>query len=40
MSRIALIQAGVVANVIEASVEFAESLGYDHAVKASSANPS
>ena len=37
MSRVALIQAGVVANVIEASVEFAESLGYDHAVEAGSA---
>ena len=39
MSRIALIQAGVVANVIEASVEFAESLGYDHALEAGSAGP-
>ena len=39
MSRIALIQAGVVANVIEASVEFAESLGYDPAREAGSAGP-
>ena len=39
MSRIALIQAGVVANVIEASVEFAESLGYDYAMEAGTAGP-
>ena len=39
MSRIALMQAGVVANVIEASVEFAESLGYDHAQEAGDAGP-
>ena len=39
MSRIALIHGGIVANVIEASVEFAESLGYDHALEAGSAGP-
>ena len=37
MSRIALIQAGVVANVIEAELEFAQALGYDHAQEAGDA---
>ena len=39
MSRIALIRDGIVANVIEAELEFAESLGYDHAQEAGSAGP-
>ena len=39
MSRIALIRDGIVANVIEAELEFAESLGYDHALEAGSAGP-
>ena len=39
MSRIALIQAGVVANVIEAELEFAQALGYDHAQEAGDAGP-
>lgn len=39
MSRIALIQAGVVANVIEAELEFAQALGYDHAQEAGDASP-
>ena len=37
MNRIALIHGGVVANIIEAELEFAESLGYDHALEAGSA---
>lgn len=39
MSRIALISDGVVANVIEAELEFALTLGFDHAVEAGSAGP-
>ena len=39
MSRIALIQAGVVANVIEAELEFAQALGYDHVQEAGDAGP-
>ena len=39
MSRIALIRDGVVANIIEADLSFAESLGYDHALEAGSAGP-
>ena len=39
MSRIALIQAGVVANVIEAELEFAESLGFDTVLEAGDAGP-
>ena len=39
MNRIALIQGGVVVNVIEAELEFAESLGFDHALPAGDAGP-
>lgn len=39
MSRVALIQAGVVANVIEAELVFAESLGFDTALEAGDAGP-
>lgn len=39
MSRIALIRDGIVANVIEASLEFAESLGFDIALEAGDAGP-
>ena len=39
MSRVALIQAGVVANVIEAELEFAESLGFDIVLEAGDAGP-
>ena len=39
MSRVALISDGVVANVIEADLEFAESLGFDHALPAGDAGP-
>lgn len=39
MSRIALIQAGVVANVIEAEMAFAHALGFDTAVEAGTAGP-
>lgn len=39
MSRIALIRAGIVANVIEAELEFAESLGFDTAMEAGDAGP-
>ena len=41
MSRIALIRAGVVANVIEADLAFASTLpGYDAAMEAGDAGPS
>ena len=39
MSRVALIRDGVVANVIEADLSFAETLGYDHAQEAGDAGP-
>lgn len=39
MNRIALIHGGVVANIIEAELEFAESLGYDHAQEVGDAGP-
>ena len=39
MNRIALIRDNIVANVIEAEVEFAESLGFDTALEAGDAGP-
>ncbi len=39
MSRIALIHGGVVANIIEADLSFAESLGYDDAIEAGHSGP-
>ena len=39
MSRIALIRDGIVANVIEAELEFAQALGFDHAIEAGPAGP-
>lgn len=39
MSRVALIRDGVVANVIEAELAFAQALGFDHAIEAGSAGP-
>ena len=39
MSRVALIRDGVVANVIEATVEFAQTLGYDAAIESETGGP-
>ena len=39
MNRIALIRDNIVANVIEAELAFAESLGFDHALPAGDAGP-
>ena len=39
MSRIALIRDGIVANVIEAELAFAQALGFDHAIEAGPAGP-